>query len=73
MLCQVFVGLITLSVVYHVTESQPAESSQVCLIVPLDVEECYRSFVDKPISSRAAQVSCLQVRMLQIICRQANI
>lgn len=36
-------------------------SNQVCLIVPQDVEQCYRNFQGKPIDDKAAQVNCLQV------------
>jgi hypothetical protein len=36
-------------------------SNQVCLIVPQDVELCYRNFQGKPIEDKAAQVNCLQV------------
>lgn len=32
-----------------------------CLLVPPDVEECYRRFQGKPIDARAAQINCLQV------------
>ncbi|KAL4235257.1 hypothetical protein ACF0H5_006895 [Mactra antiquata] len=35
-------------------------NNQVCLIVPPDVEECYRHFQGKPIDDKAAQVNCLQ-------------
>jgi hypothetical protein len=39
-------------------------SNQVCLIVPQDVELCYRNFQGKPIEDKAAQVNCLQVNGL---------
>ena len=36
--------------------------NQVCLLVPPEVETCYRRFHGKPIDARAAQVNCLQVK-----------
>lgn len=50
---------IFVKVVRSQEQSLPA-SNQVCLIVPPEVEECYRGFQGKPIEDKAAQVNCLQ-------------
>lgn len=53
-------ALFPLLVSLSMCQMQPARN-QVCLLVPPDVEECYRRFQGKPIDVRAAQINCLQV------------
>ncbi|XP_052232543.1 uncharacterized protein LOC127845563 isoform X2 [Dreissena polymorpha] len=51
--------LILLSKAQNGTKSI-SENNQVCLIVPPEVEQCYKNFQGKQLSEKAAQVNCLQ-------------
>ncbi|XP_045192876.2 tyrosinase-like protein 2 [Mercenaria mercenaria] len=55
----ILLHILYLSLVFCQGPPLPA-SNQVCLIVPPDVEQCYRNFQGKPIDDKAAQVNCLQ-------------